>query len=232
MRKVIRIRLGHKLALIRLLNIILIALLIGEIDSVFLALKRDALAVHEVRARLPAYERVLPAVALGEGVPVHEPVGRVPIAGLGCGFGWAVDTSVSMLVWCAERREEPEKYSYRTVRAWRSTGAPERTAAATDSPGSEPSITRFGIGENALCLQSAPHMPRISDWDALRCPVVGCNLVVGIVSCCALGRPFLSGHLRRIRSLCWRFCRGIRIPWSALVIVSCCSGECSHRRAP
>lgn len=37
-----------------------------------------------------------------------------------------------------------------TVRAWRSTGAPESTAAATESPGSLPSITRFGMGEKFL----------------------------------------------------------------------------------
>lgn len=45
---------------------------------------------------------------------------------------------------------EEEGGRYRTVRAWRSMGAPERTAAATDSPGSLPSITRLGIGENVL----------------------------------------------------------------------------------
>jgi hypothetical protein len=31
-------------------------------------------AVHEVGRRLPAHERVLPSVALGEDVPVHQPV--------------------------------------------------------------------------------------------------------------------------------------------------------------
>ena len=62
---------------------------------------------------------------------------------------------------------------YLTVRAWRSIGAPERTAAATDSPGSLPSITLLGIGENALhivsicCLSSSRgrltkcHDPRV-----------------------------------------------------------------------
>jgi hypothetical protein len=40
--------------------------------------------------------------------------------------------------------------AYRTVRAWRSTGAPERTAAATLSPGSLPSMTRLGMGEKLL----------------------------------------------------------------------------------
>ncbi len=41
--------------------------------------------------------------------------------------------------------------TYRTVLACSSTGAPESTAAATLSPGSLPSITRFGMGENVLC---------------------------------------------------------------------------------
>ena len=40
--------------------------------------------------------------------------------------------------------------TYRTVLACNSTGAPESTAAATTSPGSLPSITRFGIGEKHL----------------------------------------------------------------------------------
>jgi hypothetical protein len=40
--------------------------------------------------------------------------------------------------------------SYRTVRACKSIGAPDSTAAATESPGSLPSITRFGMGEKLL----------------------------------------------------------------------------------
>lgn len=40
--------------------------------------------------------------------------------------------------------------TYLTVRACRSVGAPDRTAAATTSPGSLPSITRFGTGEKEL----------------------------------------------------------------------------------
>lgn len=42
--------------------------------------------------------------------------------------------------------------THRTVRAWRSTGVPETTAAAMASPGSLPSTTRIGTGEKALCL--------------------------------------------------------------------------------
>ena len=44
------------------------------------------------------------------------------------------------------------EWPYETVRACRSTGAPESTAAGVTSPGSLPSITRLGIGENALIL--------------------------------------------------------------------------------
>ena len=38
--------------------------------------------------------------------------------------------------------------AYRTVRACKSTGAPETTAAGVVSPGSLPSRTRLGTGEN------------------------------------------------------------------------------------
>ena len=41
-------------------------------------------------------------------------------------------------------------YIYLTIRPWRSIGAPETTAAATDSPGSLPSSTRRGTGEKVL----------------------------------------------------------------------------------
>ena len=40
--------------------------------------------------------------------------------------------------------------AYLATRACNSTGAPESTAAGTTSPGSLPSITRLGIGENVL----------------------------------------------------------------------------------
>ena len=41
---------------------------------------------------------------------------------------------------------------YLTVRVCRSIGAPERTAAARVSPGSLPSMTRFGTGEKFLAI--------------------------------------------------------------------------------
>lgn len=40
--------------------------------------------------------------------------------------------------------------AYRTVRAWRSVGAPETTAAGRVSPGSLPSMMRMGTGEKEL----------------------------------------------------------------------------------
>lgn len=39
---------------------------------------------------------------------------------------------------------------YRTVLACKSMGAPDKTAAAVTSPGSLPSMTRVGTGENDL----------------------------------------------------------------------------------
>lgn len=48
---------------------------------------------------------------------------------------------------------------YRTVLACSSTGAPESTAAATLSPGSLPSITRFGTGENGLQIRQPISLP-------------------------------------------------------------------------
>ena len=84
------VRLGHKLPLVRLLHEIL-ALLVGKVDGVLLGLELYPVAVHEVGRRLPAHQRVLPAVALGEHVPVHQPSTGGPVAGL-CGrLGGFVD---------------------------------------------------------------------------------------------------------------------------------------------
>jgi len=48
------------------------------------------------------------------------------------------------------RRGESERGNYRTVRAWSSIGAPERTAAGKTSPSSLPFMTLLGIGVNSL----------------------------------------------------------------------------------
>ncbi len=50
----------------------------------------------------------------------------------------------------SERKYRIWIYTYRTVRASSSIGAPDRTAAGRTSPGSLPSITRFGTGVNVL----------------------------------------------------------------------------------
>jgi len=89
--KLRRIRLGHKLPLVRLLHKVLVPLLIREVDRVVLGDEIEVGALHEVGARLPAHERVLPAVAFVQDVPVHAPVVAVPAAGLGGGFGGLVD---------------------------------------------------------------------------------------------------------------------------------------------
>ena len=74
MSKQVGIGLGGGLPLVGLLDKVLVALLFSKVDSVLLGLEIDAVAVHEVGRRLPAHERVLPSVALGEDVPVHQPV--------------------------------------------------------------------------------------------------------------------------------------------------------------
>lgn len=85
------IGLGDDLALVRLLDEVLVALLVGKVDRVVLGLEVEAGALHGVCARLPAHERVLPPVALGQDVPVHTPCVAVPVAGLGGGLCGAVD---------------------------------------------------------------------------------------------------------------------------------------------
>lgn len=69
----------------------------------------------------------------------------VPVSGLSGCFSGAVDAAISVSggFWVFWARG-----TYRAVRAWSSTGAPDSTAAGRTSPGSLPSITRFGIGEN------------------------------------------------------------------------------------
>lgn len=72
--KQVGVCLGDSLPLVGLLDKVLVALLVGEVDSVLLRLELYPVAVHEIGRRLPAHKRVLPSVALGEDVPVHQPV--------------------------------------------------------------------------------------------------------------------------------------------------------------
>jgi hypothetical protein len=43
-------------------------------------------ALHEIRRTLPAHERVLPSVALGQNIPIHAPLVADPVAGLSGGL--------------------------------------------------------------------------------------------------------------------------------------------------
>ena len=104
-------------------------------------------------------------MAFWQRVPVHAPGVRDPVAGLGGGFGWLVDSAgvvsgsgiecmfggMNGLVWDWALGDG----YYLTVRACSSIGAPERTAAGVVSPGSLPSITLAGTGEKFLRLVSA-----------------------------------------------------------------------------
>ena len=80
MHKLRSIRLRNKPPLIRLLHKILIPLLIGKIDRVVLGFEIQVRALHEIRAGLPAHERVLPPMAFVQDVPVHAPVVAGPVA--------------------------------------------------------------------------------------------------------------------------------------------------------
>lgn len=87
--------------------------------------------------------------------------------------------------------------AYRTVLAWRSMGAPERTAAGVSRPGSEPSMTLLGMGEKEL-----PNVSTLAPTNAfvlspkwfLRDSIVGSHVVVGLVSL-AHSRGLLGDHL-------------------------------------
>ena len=102
---------------------------------------------------------------------------------------------VGVLEHC-EWEGEGQSWTYRTVRAWSSIGAPEIMAAGVVSPGSLPSITRVGIGEKELsrCI-SLPGWLSKSTL-SLRCAIVYCDRVVGIV--CSNG--FCERRLRAASS--------------------------------
>lgn len=102
--EVVRVGLGRDLAALGLLHEVLIALLVGEVDGILLGLEVELGALHHVGGRLPAHERVLPSVALGEDVPVHAPVVALPVAGLRGGLGLLVD-AVRELAFVRERCE-------------------------------------------------------------------------------------------------------------------------------
>ena len=96
MHEVIRVRLRHEPPLIRLLHVVLVPLFLRERDRVFFRRELHFVALHEVRGGLPAHQGILPAVALGENVPVDAPGVRAPGAGLGGGAGGLVDSGKEM----------------------------------------------------------------------------------------------------------------------------------------
>lgn len=94
--EVVRVGLGNEATLVRLLDKVFVALLLGEGNGVLLRLELDVGALHAVGGRLPAHERVLPAVTALQDVPVHAPVVLVPGTRLCRGLSGAVDTVISV----------------------------------------------------------------------------------------------------------------------------------------
>lgn len=64
MHEVVRVRFGRDLSLVRFLDKVLVSLLTGESNSVFLGLEVYMCALHEIGRRLPAHQRIFPSVAL------------------------------------------------------------------------------------------------------------------------------------------------------------------------
>lgn len=84
--EVVRIRLGSKVSLVGLLDVVLVTLLLSKANGVLLGLEVDVGALHGVCGRLPADQRVLPAMTLAQNVPIHAPSGAAVGAGLGGGL--------------------------------------------------------------------------------------------------------------------------------------------------
>ena len=120
---------------------------------------------------------------------------------------------------------------YRTVRACKSTGAPESTAAGRTSPSSLPSMTRFGIGENWLLYISLPSK-RIS-LDSVRCSMVNRSMIVWLMIDQTFRRALLPDHGRVPGSRSWRS-RGIRfwcrLSGPVLILPFGCLTSPSYRR--
>lgn len=91
--EVISIGLGAEAASVGLLDEVFVALLLGKLNGILLGVEVHVGALHVVSRRLPAHQRVLPTVALGEDIPVHAPVVALPVAGLRGGFRLLVDAA-------------------------------------------------------------------------------------------------------------------------------------------
>ena len=86
------------MANVGLLDIVLIALLLGEGDGILLALEVQVGALHGIGRRLPAHQLVLPPVALALDVPVHAPDAALVVARLGCRLGGLEDAVFGRVV--------------------------------------------------------------------------------------------------------------------------------------
>lgn len=89
--EVVGVCFGDDPALVRLLDKVLVALLVGEVDGIVLGLEVEVCALHEIGRGLPTHQGVLPAVTLAKDVPVHAPVVSIPVAGLSGRLCRAVD---------------------------------------------------------------------------------------------------------------------------------------------
>ena len=107
----------------------------------------------------------------------------------------------------------------RTVRAWRSTGAPDKTAAGRVSPGSLPSITRLGTIENVLGNKKSAVPLHLALLQGVRCAVVGDCGVVGLVPQHSVGGFLLWDHGElAVLFHCWVRCRRVRAAIGAVCI--------------
>ena len=92
-KEVVGIGLGNKTALVRLLNEVFVALLLGKGNGILFGFEGEVGSLHAIRRGLPAHERVLPTVSLLQDIPIHTPVVCVPGTGLGSRLRGAVDSA-------------------------------------------------------------------------------------------------------------------------------------------
>lgn len=78
--EVISVGLGLNLARVGLLYKVFIALLLGEVNRLFLGLEVDVCPLHDIPRGLPAHQWVLPAVTLRKNIPIHSPALATPRA--------------------------------------------------------------------------------------------------------------------------------------------------------
>ena len=92
--EVVCVGLWCELSRVGLLDKVLVALLLGEMDGILLGLEVDVCSLHEISRRLPSDQRVLPSVSLGQDVPIHSPALAPEVARLCSGLGLLVDANV------------------------------------------------------------------------------------------------------------------------------------------